>query len=222
MHTLSIDTVLCIFLEATRLFAFVQESLILGDNVTIKVNCNAVHYRSTNDTTKCSSLPWKNGSLTNSTNGRNVSVYTGSVCRQQLLAWQECAVGDAEDVFLDLTFMEQSQEKSERDVARFLHFLRKLALSLHTVMICLKLYSESSESEYCQQASAFLVCQSSFPLCDCQSGHTYLASREECEKISMVECEEEWTSASQYGIPLPNCTELSGHSVTKKGGFTVM
>ena len=31
---------------------------------------------------------------------------------------------------------------------------------------------------------------------------------EECERISMVECEKEWTGATQYGIPLPNCTDL--------------
>ena len=58
--------------------------------------------------------------------------YTGSVCRQQLLAWQECAVGSAGDVFLDLTLMEQPQEERERDAAQFLHFLGKLTrLPIH-------------------------------------------------------------------------------------------
>ena len=52
--------------------------------------------------------------------------YTGSVCRQQLQAWQECAVGGAGEVFLDLTFRKQSQEERERDVARFLYFLGEL------------------------------------------------------------------------------------------------
>ena len=65
-------------------------------------------------------------------------------------------------------------------------------------------------SDHCQRAASLLVCQSSFPLCDCESGRSYLASREECERISMVECEEEWTSAGEYGIPLPNCTDLPG------------
>ena len=64
-----------------------------------------------------------------------------------------------------------------------------------------------------------LVCQSSFPLCDCKSGQSYLASREECERISMVECEEEWTSARQYGIPLPNCTDLPEEVTGKKLKF---
>ena len=64
-------------------------------------------------------------------------------------------------------------------------------------------------SDHCQRAAGMLACQSSFPLCDkCQSGHSYLASREDCERVSIVECEKEWTMARQYGIPLPNCTDL--------------
>ena len=58
--------------------------------------------------------------------GCSVEAYTGSVCKQQLLEWQECAVGGAEDVFLDLTSMDQSQQERERDVAQLLYFLRKL------------------------------------------------------------------------------------------------
>ena len=69
-------------------------------------------------------------------------------------------------------------------------------------------------SDHCQRAAGFLVCQSNFPLCDeCQSGHSYLASKEECERVSMVECEEEWTSAREYGIRLPNCTDLPVESI---------
>ena len=67
---------------------------------------------------------------------------------------------------------------------------------------------ESFGSEYCQRAAGLFVCQSYFPLCDCRSGYLYLASKEECERLSMVECEEEWISVRQYGIPLPNCTDL--------------
>lgn len=53
-----------------------------------------------------------------------------------------------------------------------------------------------------------LVCQSYYPLCDCESGRSYFASREQCERISMAECENEWTNATQYKIPLPKCTDL--------------
>ena len=64
-------------------------------------------------------VAYRNDSLGNC----SAAPYSGSVCRPQLLAWQDCAVGGAEDVFLDLSLMEQSQEESERDVAQFLHFL---------------------------------------------------------------------------------------------------
>ena len=57
----------------------------------------------------------------------NPKPYTSSVCRQQLLAWQECAVGGGEDVFLDLTFGELSQEEREKEVSQFLYFIRKLS-----------------------------------------------------------------------------------------------
>ena len=58
--------------------------------------------------------------------------YTGTVRRQLLMTWQDCAVGGADkDVFLDLTLMEQSQEERERDAAQFLHFLSELHLRLH-------------------------------------------------------------------------------------------
>ena len=34
----------------------------------------------------------------------------------------------------------------------------------------------------------------------------------------MVECEEEWESAREYGIPLPNCTDLP-EQVTSKNAW---
>ena len=33
----------------------------------------------------------------------------------------------------------------------------------------------------------------------------------------MVECEEEWTGAGQYGIPLPNCTDLPQELIGENG-----
>ena len=54
-------------------------------------------------------------------------VYTGTVCRQVLLAWQECTTGFSEDVhiLLDTTLKEQTQEEREKNVTQFLHFLRE-------------------------------------------------------------------------------------------------
>ena len=57
----------------------------------------------------------------------NLNPYNSSSCRQQLLAWQECALGSAEDLFLDFTFGELSLEEKERDASQFLHFLRRFS-----------------------------------------------------------------------------------------------
>ena len=58
----------------------------------------------------------------------SVELYTGSVCSKQLGAWQECTVGNVQDVMLlDLMNSEQSQEERERDAAQFLHYLRELS-----------------------------------------------------------------------------------------------
>ena len=57
----------------------------------------------------------------------NPKPYTSSLCRQQLLTWQECAVGEAKDPFLDLDFEELSLEEREKDVSQFLYFLRKFS-----------------------------------------------------------------------------------------------
>ena len=85
----------------------------------------------------------------------------------------------------------------------------------------MKLCLESFGSDHCQRVAGLLACQSYFPLCDeCQSGNSYLASREDCERISMVECEEEWTSVRQYGIPLPNCSDLPEEVKSKHSKWT--
>ena len=68
--------------------------------------------------------------------------------------------------------------------------------------------TESAASEDCHRAAGLLACQSSFPLCDCENGHSYFASREECEGISNVECAEERNQAIVLGIPWPNCSVL--------------
>ena len=164
----------------------------------------------------CSSLSWGVAYPNSSHEGNcRPENYTGIVCRQQLMTWQDCAVGGAEkDVFLDLTLMEQSQEESERDAAQFLHFLCELCLCIILMKIILKwtnwlMHAASFGSDHCQRAAGLFVCQSYFPICnECHHGRSYLASREECERLSMAECEEEWESARQHGIYLPNCTDL--------------
>ena len=94
-------------------------------STSLPENCTKIH-GSGSAMTDCSSYSW--GTVINGVDGEcTPQAYTGSVCWQQLLAWQECTGGAAEDVFLDSASKKLSQEERERDVARFLHFLRKLA-----------------------------------------------------------------------------------------------
>ena len=90
-------------------------------------------------------------------------------------------------------------------------------LSCHILVFEMIYFLEKYGSDHCQREAGFFICQSSFPLCNCKSGQTYLASREDCERISIIECEEEWTSAKEYGIPLPNCTGLPEGMKSKNG-----
>ena len=93
----------------------------------LPVNCTNVS-EDVNATANCSLFSWgvviaDDGDDSCSA---NAYMYTGGVCWPQLLAWQECAVGNAEVVFLDSNFTEQSQQEKERDASRFFHFLSKL------------------------------------------------------------------------------------------------
>ena len=94
------------------------------------MNCSTIN-ESVKASGNCSSFSWgvaePNGS--HAVSNCSAELYTGIVCRQQLIVWQDCAVGgESKDVFLDLTLMEQSQEKREKDAAQLLHFFRELSL----------------------------------------------------------------------------------------------
>ena len=79
-----------------------------------------------NASVDCSLVSWGTAYPEISSDGNcSMEPYTGSVCRDQLLAWQECAVGVVEEVLLDGSLMEQSLAERERDTAQFLYFLRE-------------------------------------------------------------------------------------------------
>ena len=82
------------------------------------------------------------------------------------------------------------------------------------------MHAESFGSDHCKRAAGLFICQSYFPICDeCQHDSSYLVSREECERLSMAECEEEWESARQYGISLPNCADLPDELIGQDGRY---
>ena len=94
------------------------------------VNCTNV-----NETLKvlrnCTFFTWEMVYSSNNQSHCSAEPYTGSVCSRQLLAWQECKIGGSENVLLDMTLKEQSQQERERDVAQFLHFLCELLMCIY-------------------------------------------------------------------------------------------
>ena len=113
--------------------AFIHTHAQTGSNSevmssSIQVDC-AVINESVKTLGNCYSFSWGMAYPSNIPGNCTAERYTGSVCRPQLLEWQECTAGGADDVFIDLAIMEQSQEESERDVAQFLHFLSELIVS---------------------------------------------------------------------------------------------
>ena len=105
------------------------------------VNCTQLD-RTVNTSIECSLFSQAIGYSIHSTGNCTTLPYTGSVCRLQLALWQECAIGEAESVFLDAMLVEQSLEEKERDVAQFLHFLREFTL----IVIASYKLSSSNES----------------------------------------------------------------------------
>ena len=217
-YTIRYDVCMCTVLRVTMLGCFCCNTTCIQAGTSEGTNgeMNAVNCSNTNTSLKalsnCSLSSWSTGHPNDRPGSCTAENYTGSVCRPQLLLWQDCSAGSREHVLLDLTLMEHSQEEREKDVAQFLHLLRELEMALvKFTFIPMQniIHAGYHGSDHCQRAAGMLVCQSYFPFCDkCQRGHSYLASREDCERVSIVECEEEWAMARQYGIPLPNCTDL--------------
>ena len=97
-----------------------------------------------------------------------------------------------------------------------------ISMTFNCKIKLINLSLESFGSEHCQRAVGLLVCQSYFPLCDqCRSGQLYVASSEQCERIHVGKCGEEWMSAKQYGFPLPNCTGLAAEVTSKRRKYQI-
>ena len=95
-------------------------------SVSVLLNCTTGVENASVD---CSLISWGTAYPEMHSGNCSAEPYTGSVCRQQLLAWQDCAVGGVEEVLLDGSLMEQSQAERERDTAQFHHFLREFMLT---------------------------------------------------------------------------------------------
>ena len=94
-------------------------------NESVPVNCSG--YNSSHPV-NCSSISWAESDSNGSVRGCSVELYTGSVCSHQLMSWQECALGQAENIYLELIPEQYTQEERERDAAQLLYFLRELLI----------------------------------------------------------------------------------------------
>ena len=93
------------------------------------VNCSNIN-GSVKESSGCSLFSWSTAYSNDRPGNCSAENYTGSVCRPQLLLWQDCSAGSRQDVLLDLTLMEHSQEEGERDASQFLHFLREFKVAI--------------------------------------------------------------------------------------------
>ena len=107
------------------------------ENSTTPVDCERIS-RGKNESTGCSFISWGMDFPSDHHGNCSAEAYSLSVCMQQLLAWQECAIGQSEPLFLDLTFTEQSLKERERDITQFMQLLREFFLG--SSMCMLKLF----------------------------------------------------------------------------------
>ena len=94
------------------------------ESSNMPANCTKLNI-TVNTSSDCSSFSWAMAYSNESTDNCTAVPYTGSLCELQFLMWQECVGREELGMFLDVSIMESSQEEKERDVAQFLHFLRK-------------------------------------------------------------------------------------------------
>ena len=122
---------MCTVIRGTVLGCFIstQHAQTGRNGETNAVNCSNINTTG-KPSSSCSSFSWSMAYSNDRPGNCSAKNYTGSVCRPQLLLWQDCSVGSRQDVLLDLTLMEHSQEERERDVAQLLHFLREFEMAI--------------------------------------------------------------------------------------------
>lgn len=130
--------------------------------------------------------------VTNVSTSHFCKVYSGSLCQTYLNDWQTCAIGVANEIFIDPS---SSQETNEQ----ILNNLYSLLQLLNT-------------PESCVTAAMSFGCQYYFRLCHCQTRVQYIPDRETCLYVSTKVCRTAWAAAASYaqnlGITLPDCSLL--------------
>ena len=125
--------------------------------------------------------------------------YTGSLCLSLLQSWQGCAVGDTQDVLVDVSGDIEELDRAILMTSNAFGTLSYLSSTPLNYVI---------DQPLCQEAVLSLLCQFTFPLCSCYDGDLYLPSQEECLRISTDVCATEWSHALNNGLILPNCSSF--------------
>lgn len=127
-------------------------------------------------------------------------VYTGQVCREHLLMYQECLRGPLEN---DTVFVPLGANDKESQAQEYINGLNSIA------------------ADECKAAAAPFLCFYIIGLCDDTTDETYLPSQRQCLGLTEDVCEREFELVASFGaedrVPqchllpqnVPNCTGQS-------------
>ncbi len=132
-------------------------------------------------------------------NSRDVcTVYTGSVCFDQLLSLQNCIPGreGSQMVYISSDVDQTATESQVMLIQGSLSFL--------------------GPSTECLDAVDPFLCLYYFGLCD-SSGDLFEPSEEMCVAINTDICQREWSTAITFGVTLPTCDMFRDMSINCNG-----
>lgn len=151
------------------------------------VNATVGRQNASTNSGLCDQWSWSERPVSEVEACNDAVMYTGSVCLQELLSWQECVGPLAHEQIMVGT-------QAILDDAMIGTIERIL----------------TSESTECQILGLRFICQFNYPLHDCATNSVFLATREDCLVVSTEVCVSLWNFAieSEFGQLLPNCEHL--------------
>lgn len=159
----------------------VQEKL--DDDPSTSANTGSLE--TTDQNGSCDRWSWSERPISEEKVCREAARYTGSMCRQELQILQECVGLQGDELVVG---MQALDEEIISEIQRVL----------------------SVEDESCRVPGFQFVCHYNYPLYDCSTNTAFLATREDCLRVSTEVCAPIWTLALALGYDeyLPNCDDL--------------
>lgn len=158
----------------------------------------------------CSSVPWLKDGTTNSC---NALLYNGSLCKEQLITWQQCALeynGDNSIMYTEMSSRSSSVQAKEEKINLLLSKYIYTCGGTHKLWSLCTDASNSDSSKAPLSAECFtalksFLCQYNFPLCD-KRGQLYLPPFEDCFFVLTVQCN--LSTFTNYTSLLYECFDL--------------